>query len=87
MTSPLTHEIYADAARALGWSPFTTLLPTDIPFVVSRLRLDVRWIPDHWVSVSMAGGPGHVERVAGDSDGALFTAVVMCAALIGGAGQ
>lgn len=86
MSSPLTPTVYASAARALGWPPTHRIATSDIPTLISHLHLDVRWL-DTYVMVQQRGGPGHVERInphglAGDT---LFTAIVMCAALIGDA--
>ena len=81
MSSPITPTIYASAARALGWPPTQRIDFTYIPLLISHLRLDVKWL-DSYVVVQQRGGPGHVERIGHDT---LFTAIVMCAALIGDA--
>lgn len=85
MSSPLTHEIYANAARSLSWSPHYRVAPSDLTYLIVFHRLEIAWT-DGYVMVKQDGGPGHVERFsAGGEADALFTAVVMCAALIGGA--
>ena len=84
MSSPITHEIHAAAARSVGWSSFVRIAVLDVPFLISFHRLEIAWVDDY-VMVKKPGGPGHVERFTrGGEITALFNAVVMCAALVGG---
>ena len=84
MSSPVSHEIYALAARSLDWSPTDRIDPADLPRIIAHHRLDIKWLDNHLI-VQKRGGPGHVERIDGHRATVLFRAVVFCAALIGGA--
>ena len=84
MSCPLSPEIYAAAARSIGWPSIARISPSDVTLIMATHRLNISWAGNH-VMVHKPDGPGHVESVGYDPDGALFTAVVLCAALVGGA--
>ena len=86
MSSPLTPEIYAAAARSIGWPPIARISPSDLPFLITHHRLTIDWT-EAYVLVKQASNVGHVERVGADRGVALFNAVVMCSAMIGGVGR
>ena len=86
MSSPLTPEIYAAAARSIGWPPIARISPSDLLFLIARHRLTIDGVGDYLL-VRQSGNVGHVERVGADRGVALFNAVVMCSAMIGGVGR
>ena len=86
MSSPLTPEIYAAAARSIGWPPIARIWPSDLQFLIATHHLTIDWI-EGYVMVKQAGNVGHVERVGADRGVTLFNAVVMCSAMIGGVGR
>ena len=82
----LSPEIYAAAARSIGWPPIARISPSDIPFLITHHRLTIDWT-EAYVLVKQADNVGHVERVGASEHDALFNAVVMCSAMIGGVGR
>lgn len=81
----LSPEIYA-AARSIGLPPGVCISIRDIPVLIAHHRLTIDWVDDYLL-VRQSGNVGHVERVGASAHDALFNAVVICAAMIGGVGR